>query len=75
LWILELPRLLEEVELEALIPEAYTFIYNLQNFLIDILHKLKYTHLESWLQKNEFRKYTLISEYICFINYNFYIVL
>jgi len=36
LWILELPRLLEEVELEALIPEAYTFIYNLQNFLIDI---------------------------------------
>jgi len=49
LWILELPRLLEEVELEALILEAYTFIYNLQNFLIDILHKLKYTHLESWL--------------------------
>lgn len=48
LWILELPRLLEEVELEALIPEVNIFIYNLQTFLTDILHKLKYTHLESF---------------------------
>lgn len=47
LWILEFLRLLGEVELEALIPEAYTFIYNLQNFLTDILHKLKCTHLGS----------------------------
>jgi len=47
LWILELPRLLEEVKLEALIPEANIFIYNLQTFLTGILHKLKYTHLES----------------------------
>jgi len=27
LWILEFPRLLEEVELEALIPEASVFLY------------------------------------------------